>query len=122
MLFAPEFEQRTGEPAAMRLQFVDDGVAGGTDRNQPLLMMDSGFPVMDGPLVPRPTPLAAVTIAKEDVVAQAGKGAGGVAALPVAGGAEPGNGREAAAIKTKERFLAKISHGTIIAADNEDYH
>ena len=101
---------------------MDDGVAGRTECDQPLFVVNAWPPVMDGPLVPRPTPLAAVIIAKEDVVAQAGKGAGGVAALPVAGGAEPGNGREAAAIKTKERFLAKISHGLIIAADNEDYH
>ena len=108
MLLAPEFEQRIRKPAAMRQQFVDDGVAGRTDRNQPLLVMDSGFPVMDRPLVPCPTALALKPVSPEDLVAEAGKGAGGMPALPVAGGAEPGNGREAAAIKTKERFLAKM--------------
>ena len=101
MLFAPEFEQRIRKPAAMRQQFVDDGVAGRTDRNQPLLVMDSGFPVMDRPLVPCPTALALKPVSPEDLVAQAGKGAGGMPALPVAGGAESGNRGDAAAIGTK---------------------
>jgi len=122
MLFAPEFEQRIRKPAAMRQQFVDDGVAGRTDRNQPLLVMDSGFPVMDRPLVPCPTALALKPVSPEDLVAQAGKGAGGMPALPVAGGAEPRNRRQSTAIGAEERFLAKICHGSIIAADNEDYH
>ena len=122
MLLAPEFEQRIRKPAAMRQQFVDDGVAGRTDRNQPLLVMDSGFPVMDRPLVPCPTALALKPVSPEDLVAQAGKGAGGMPALPVAGGAEPRNGGVTAAIWAEERFLAEIGHECIIAADNEDYH
>ena len=101
---------------------MNDSVAGRTESDQPFLIVNARPPVMDRALVPCPTALAVVPVAKEHLVTKAGKGAGGVAALPVAGGAEPGNGREAAAIKTKERFLAKISHGTIIAADNEDYH
>ena len=67
--------------------------------------------MMDGPLVPCPTALAAKSVAQKNLVAEAGKGASGVAALPVAGGAEPGNGRQAAAIGAEERFLAEICHG-----------
>jgi len=106
----------------MRQQFMDDGVASGTDGDQPLLVVNARPPVMDRPLVPCPTALALKPVSPEDLVAQAGKGAGGMPALPVAGGAEPRNRGDAAAIGAEERFLAEIGHECIIAADNEDYH
>ena len=122
MLFPPEFEQRIRKPAAVRQQFMDDGVAGGTDRDQPLLVVNSEFPMVNRALVPCPTALTAIPIAQENQVADSGKVANGMSTPPVARGAEAGDGGHTRAIRAEERFLAGICHGHIIAADNEDYH
>ena len=90
---------------------MDDRVAGRTECDQPLFVVNAWPPVMDRPLVPCPTALALKPVSPEDQIAQAGKGAGGMPALPVAGGAEPRNGGVTAAIWAEERFLAEIGHG-----------
>ena len=126
MLFPPQRKKRIRKPAPVRLEFVDDSMTGGANRHQPFPVVNAGPPVMDGRLVPCPAAclagLALVSIAGEHFFADAGKVPGRVPTLPVAGTAEPGDCRVAAAIGAEERFLAKIGHGSIIAADNEDYH
>ncbi len=68
-------------------------MAGRTECDQPLFVVNAWPPVMDGPLVHRPTTLASKLVTREYPFADAGKVAGGVAALPVARGAESRNGR-----------------------------
>ena len=84
MLFPPQSKKRIREPAAMREELMNEGVTGGTDRHQPFFLVDPGFPVMNGSLIPCPTALAAKPIAPEDLVPEAGKRAGGMPASGVA--------------------------------------
>jgi hypothetical protein len=94
VLFVPEFEQPPGQPAAVGEEFVDDGMAGRAESDEPLDVVDARPPVVDG-AVPYPAecpaPLALMPVAEEDLVAEAGEGAEGVLLLAVAGGAEAGN-------------------------------
>ena len=94
VLFVPEFEQPPGQPAAMSEEFVDDGMAGGAEGDEPLRGMNARPPVVDGAVpcpAECPAPLALMPVAEEDLVAEAGEGAEGVLLLAVAGGAEAGN-------------------------------
>ena len=66
MLFAPQSKQRIWEPAAVREELMDDSVAGGTEGDQPFFLVDPGFSVMNGGLVPCPATLEA-TLAAESI-------------------------------------------------------
>lgn len=122
MLLPPQFQKRNRQPAPMRLELMDHGMAGGADRDKPLDFVHARPTVVDGPLIPCPTPLALVTVAREHLVADAGEIKPGVPAAGVAGGAKSGYGRRAAALGAKQGFLAQNGHGAIIASDKEHYH
>lgn len=113
MLFAPESEERSGQPAAVGAELVDDGMARRAEGNHPLRSVDAWLPVVDGPLVPCPAALALEPVAGEDDLADAGEITKRVAALPVAGAAEAGNFRWRAASRAEEPFLAQKGHGLV---------
>ena len=73
MLFAPEFHQGIGQPAAVGAQAVDDGVAGRADGDQPGGVVDAGAAVVDHTLVPCPAPPAPMPVPVENGFAPAGK-------------------------------------------------
>ena len=107
MLLAPKLEQEPGQPAAVGAELVDDGMARRAEGNHPLRSVDAWLPVVDGPLVPCPAALALEPIAGEDDLADAGEITKRVAALAVAGAAEAGNFRLAAAGRAEQRFLPR---------------
>lgn len=72
MLLAPEFDQRRGEPPPNRQEPVDAGVAGGTQRDQPGRIVDTGTPVMNMQAAGRPADTAS-PIALENAFPIAGK-------------------------------------------------
>jgi hypothetical protein len=122
MLFAPEVQKLSGQPAAVGAEFVHDRMARRTDGDQPFRAVDAGLPVMHGALIPCPAALAPVPVALQNRLALPGKAAQRMPELPVTGGAQPGNHRRAAAAGAKQRALRKIRYKASIAGDNLHYH
>ena len=122
MLFPPECQKRIREPALVRPELVDDGVAPRANRDEPLDFVHARPPMVDRTLVPRPAALAPVAVPREHLVADAGEIEPGVPAPGVAGVAKPGNRRATAALGTKQPFLVATHHVDIIAFDKTDYH
>jgi hypothetical protein len=90
VLFAPELEERTGEPAPVRVQPVDDGMAGRAEGEEPGWSVDAGPAMVDGVLLGRSAGLAVVAVAGEHGLPVAGKGTVRVARAPVTAAAHVG--------------------------------
>ena len=105
MLLPPQREQFFWQPAPVPPQFVDERVAGRTQRDEPAAGMAAGPAVVHHALFGSPTALAAVAVADEHVFAMAGEMAEGMAVPAIAGGAETGDRRQATAGQTEQRTL-----------------
>ena len=101
MLFAPEFHQGIGKPAAVGPQAMDDGVAGGADGDQPGGVVDARPAVMDHALVPCPAPRHCCP-SRSKTVSRWPATAGGLF------------------LQKSDGWKNRI--GAIIAGDKEDYH
>jgi len=102
MLLPPQFQKRNWQPALVRPELVDDGVAPRANRDEPLDFVHTRPTVVDRPLIPCSASLAPVTVAREHLVADAGEINPGMPAPGVAGLAKSGNDGLRAAIGAEE--------------------
>ena len=112
MLFPPQREERIGQPAPVRLQPVNSGVAGRAKRDQPGAGVPSGLAVMDGLLVPCPAAPAAVAVPCQDGFPMPAEPPSGVRGLAVAAAAQPGDGGLGPA-PAEQAWLGGIQQGSV---------
>ena len=92
MLLAPQSDQRGREPAPVTLQFMDNRMASRTKGDQPGGGVAAGAAMVDGALIPSPTPLAAVAVAGEDSVTMSAEAPARMRDLPIAAAAQASDG------------------------------
>lgn len=112
MLFPPKSEERIGQPAPVRLEAVDGGMARRTKRDQPSGGVPPGLAVMNSALIPCPAALAAVAVAGQDLFTVSAKAPARVGHLLVTAAAQPGDGGVGPAA-AKQGGLGGFPQGTL---------
>jgi hypothetical protein len=113
VLFPPQSKQRLRQPAPVRLEPVDDRVAGGAQSDQRSLGMLPGFPVMNGVLMGCPASLAAVAIPREDSLPMAAEAAPRVGYLGITAPAQSGAKELEVPAEAEEAGLCRIPQGLV---------
>ncbi len=92
MLFPPQRDERIRQPAPLRPQPVNDGVASRAEGDQPGGDVPPGPAVMNRALMGRPAALAAVAVSHEDGFPAPAEAPARVGDLLVTSAAQPGDG------------------------------
>ena len=112
VLFPPQGNQRSWQPAPVPLEFMDDRVASRTQGDQPGAGVSTGTAVMNGALIRSSAALTAVAVTGEDGVTMSAEAPARMGGLPIAAAAQAGNGgiRPAAA---EQRRLCRFQQGSV---------
>jgi hypothetical protein len=112
VLFPPQGNERSRQPAPVPLEFMDNRVASRTKGDQPRGGVATGTAVMDSPLISCPAALTGVAVAGEDGLAMSTEAPARVGNLPVTAAAKPGNGGVGPAA-TEHTRLKRFQQGSV---------
>ena len=112
VLFPPQGHERSGQPAPVPLEFMDNRVASRTKGDQPGERVATGTAVMDSALIPCPAALTAVAIASKDGITMAAEAPTRMRCLPIAAAAQAGDGGIGPA-STEQARLRGFQQGSV---------
>jgi hypothetical protein len=112
VLFPPQGNERSRQPAPVPLEFMNNRMTSRTKRDQPSGGVAAGAAVMDDVLIPCPAALTGVAITGENGVAMSAEAMARMSGLPIAAAAQASDGGIGSAA-AEHAGLCRLRQGSV---------